>query len=409
MKKRIMLAGAAGISLAIIFTASNNMYVNANKSEVLNSHGNIIMENTDADDVEIYSSDAVNLGKELDWLFAELPNNVQGEINNFAAEEESSESGAKRRDDIESKGVIDYGDSMIVIDSSDFTYLADEIDDLELSYKSNTFQALNEIGTYFNANGAYTHNEEEGTLTEEYSGNLSFDNLFEGILNSQSVEHLATQQARDDEKNLLYYASAVAAEGRDLTNTTKNSSSWPVYIRPITDKNLTAGTAAWVDGNLIIGNGADNKSFYNRGYNQGYVDGFAKSVNSARIAYTYHQHTGSPVSGGGCYGLGVAEYETCFHYFSSGTVKSVAEAPGAGMLNFTVECTHGAGTICGQVFKHTFNVVGDGAYGQGGAQTHCANYGMNAYTHSVETGSYQYELNCGMNEKTIISATIVFP
>lgn len=412
MNKKIMLTGAAGISMAIAFMASDHIYVKANAAEILKSRGNVIVENAGTDSVVLYSSDIEYLQEELDGLFAELPDNGGNENTNHIAEGEYAESDMQRRYDIGSRGIIDYENSKIVIDSSDLTYLADEIDGLELSYKTNTLHALNEIGTYFKPDGTATYNREEGTFTSENAGDLSFGNLFEGILNSQSVEHLGKQQARDNEGNLLYYASDEAAEGRDLTDTTKDpgdSGSRPVYIRPITVENLTAGTAAWVDGNLIIGNGSDNNVYYNRGYNQGYVDGFAQSINSAKIEYTYHQHEGDSVNGGGCYGNRVEDYDTCSHSFGSGVITDIHSAAGDGMMTFIVECTHNAGTICGKEYKHTLAVVGNGAYGQGGAQTHCANYGVNTYTHSAATGRYHYEMNCGMTEKTIISATIIFP
>lgn len=173
--------------------------------------------------------------------------------------------GTGRKDYIKSKGVIDYANGTVVIDSSDLIYLADEIDDLESEYKKKTVAALNSIGTYFQIDGSVTYKKEEETLPAEFATNLSFQNIYEGLIQSQSVQHLESQQAKDDTGALLYYESEEAQKNYDLHSTTTTPNDYPVLIHPATPESLTAGTAAWVDGTLIIGNGVDNNAFYESG------------------------------------------------------------------------------------------------------------------------------------------------
>lgn len=195
--------------------------------------------------------------------------------------------GSDRKDFIRSKGIIDYGNGTVVIDSADLTYLANEIDDLEYEYKTNTASALSMIGTYFKTDGSAVHNRTEETIDPENAASLSFDSLYEGILGSQSVAHLEGSQAEDADGELLYFETSEDAENRNLTRTTKEVNDFPVYIQRAEKGNLSAGTAAWVNGSLIVGNGADNEAFYAKGY----ADGVASIGDNVSVEYTYHQHT----------------------------------------------------------------------------------------------------------------------
>lgn len=167
-----------------------------------------------------------------------------------------------RRKRIASKGVFDYSSSTVVIDSSDLIYLADEIDELERAYKSSTVEALNRIGTFYvSTDGDISHECDDNNVSPDMAAELSFSDLHHGIIKSQSVDHLDNVQAEDADGNLLYYADQNADEGKDLASTTTNANDYPVFIRPAAANNLTAGSAAWVDGDLIIGNGGDNTAY----------------------------------------------------------------------------------------------------------------------------------------------------
>ena len=184
--------------------------------EDINSKGNIVLEDTSGD-VAFYAADAGYLQNELDNLYQELP-----EISY------SQYYGTTRKSGLNSKGIIDYANGTVVIDSSDFAYLADEIDSLEAEYKKNTIDALNSMGTFFFEDGSINHEGDESF--SEAASELSFEKIYEGIKQSQSVDHLAEQDI----------AGAI-------------------------EDNLSKGTAAWVNGELVIGTGADNDAYYQKG------------------------------------------------------------------------------------------------------------------------------------------------
>lgn len=160
--------------------------------------------------------------------------------------------GTGRKENIHSKGVVNYDDGAVVMDSSDFIRLAEQLDGLDAAYRSSTvnaMDALKRMGTYFMADGSVTHEQEEADSVENPL-ELPYHKICEGILQSQSVSHLADKEI----------GAAAAA-------------------------NLSRGTAAWVDGTLVIGNGADNDACYNNGYasgeESGYQTGYAAGVREA--------------------------------------------------------------------------------------------------------------------------------
>lgn len=203
-----------------------------------------------------------------------------------------------RRSKIKSKGKIDFGEGKIVVDSADLIYLADEMDSLETTYKATTVDALNSIGTYFRSDGTITYEAGKNEAdTEEEKAALSFANIKNGIVMSQSVASLSGIQAVDKSGNKLFYLNQSSATNKSLLQTTINNTGYPVVYQPITADNLTAGTAAWVNGKLIKGNGKDNES----SYVQGFLDGQANAMGNLNISYTYHYHSGDATNGGGCY------------------------------------------------------------------------------------------------------------
>ena len=155
--------------------------------------------------------------------------------------------------------------------------LSDRLEELERSYKTAIMEALNRIGTFYaSVDGTITHSAANNAVSPDGAAALSIGSLYQGILQSQSVAHLA-----------------------DIT--------------AAVDNNLSLGTAAWVNGSLIIGNGTDNKDFYDRGYTDGYeqgdTDGYRRgysegksdAVEGAEVEYILHEHTGNSTGGGGCY------------------------------------------------------------------------------------------------------------
>lgn len=203
-----------------------------------------------------------------------------------------------RRANIKSTGNLNYEDGKVYFTASDLNYLADEIDNLECTYKIAVVDALNSIGTYFKRDGSTAFDDSQNeTDTAEEKVALSFGKITEGIRNSQSIECLTMIQAIDKEGNLLFYTDEIAQTERDYQSITTIDTGLPVYYKAATTENLSAGTAAWVNGTLLQGNGADNSACYS----QGWIDGQANITDNLNITYTYHYHEGDSINGGGCY------------------------------------------------------------------------------------------------------------
>ena len=295
-----------------------------------------------------------------------------------------------RREHIKSKGKLDFENGSVVIDSADLLYLADQVDELESTYKITVIDALNEIGTYFKNDGStsvdVTVNEVD---TEEEKKNLSFGNIKEGILQSQSVSSLLQTQAVDKEGNALFYVNQEAADNQNLLKTTIENTGFPVFYRPITAENLTAGTAAWVNGRLIIGNGGDNAS----GSAQGFVDGQANAVENLNVTYTYHYHEGDNVNGGGCYAQ-VTNQTVC------GGIYFNREYYRGGTCSKWCSSFYEKEYVCGGCGAVTGTLCG------GGGNSCGRTTGQIGGNHMVTTTSWQPA--CGYTQGQILTATIVY-
>lgn len=340
-RKRIFMIFAAA---AIVGVGMASSVIPAFAESRIMSKGNLALEE---EELNLCSADFDILFSEVDALYAEVP--VLSDVSFY---------GTPRKTKLLSRGNLDYADGTIQIHSADFAYLADEIDILEAAYKTNIVIALNNIGTYFLEDGSITYDKDVIASSLQTAARFSFERLYEGIVKSQSVAHLEGEQ--------IYAAIA---------------------------DNLSSGSAAWVNGNLIIGNGADNDAYYNRGY----MDGYQEVMNGVNIEYEYHVHTGSESECGGCYQEGYHVHSGC--------------------------PSHEAGT--GQYIQCSFN-NGD----NNGGEPECPKHGRE-YLYPIDNGHTEYMVcgftqeimeivydcgffdncwrrNCGMNEDTIISAVICF-
>ena len=157
--------------------------------------------------------------------------------------------------------------------------------------------------------------------------------------------------------------------------------------------NLSQGVTSWVNGRIITGTGADNTTYYNKGY----TDGVNAAMNGAGISYTYHSHIGN-TSGGGCYSSPIYHIHNSSCYT---TVTNRCNCRGYGQGNFLgnhatdgypiyacTNCPHQSTDHSG-----TCNVS---------SQSQVINCGK------TETTIEFYDLGCGKTESTIESATIVF-
>lgn len=297
-----------------------------------------------------------------------LLENQISELNDSIQEEGIVEN-SKLRSRIQSKGKIKFENSKVFFTSDDLLYLADEIDKLESNYKISLIDALNLIGTYFKKDGTITYDNEENEVnTEDLKTAVSLGSIRQGIISSQSVEFIKDLQATDKDEKLLFYQSEEAKDNKDDLNITTIDTGFPLYYEEAAANNLSAGSAAWVNGVLIKGNGEDNRISWQNGYNEGYSKGVADSLSKVEVVYTYHKHTGN------CYGpvQGVRPIRCgCTQYVFTDSL------PGYQGIASCANCKH----------NHP-------------GETCSGTKGYESYTY---TG-----LVCGKTEQTIESATIVY-
>lgn len=180
-----------------------------------------------------------------------------------------------------------------VIAAADMEYLADEIDNLENTYKCKTLEGLNGINTYFKADGSVTHNAAESAITTSTANLLTFEQLNNAIKSSQASANAPVASE-------IVSGKSVWANGNNITGTMPNNgatgksnlTAGSSYTIPsgfttggtvtaaslssqtqgtATAANLSQGVTAWVNGTKITGTGEDNNSYYNQGYEVGQV------------------------------------------------------------------------------------------------------------------------------------------
>ena len=279
----------------------------------------------------------------------------------------------RRRNEIQSKGNLKFENGEVYITVNDFIYLADEIDKLEGFFKCNLVDVLNQIGTFFKADGSITYDGSQNEVnSEELKTSLSFGSIKKGILESQSLESVKQLQATDKEGNLLYYKNESAFQNNEKLNFTTTDTGFPIFYDAAGAGNLSAGSAAWVNGVLMKGTGEDNKISWQNGYNEGYSQGVADSLGKAHIEYTYHKHSGNSSQVGGCYRKLTGNkpvYCGCSSY-------SYTELPGYEGHATCGNCYHNHSGTCNAVKSYT---------------------------------QYEYiGLICGKTEQTIEAATIIY-
>ena len=237
-------------------------------------------------------------------------------------------SGKEHCSQLASTGTIKDGTSgKVLFKSSDITTLAEGVNTANdritaeegqaKSFKDGISESLQHIGST-PSSGTYGYYSPSNLTGDSDLGN--FQNVING---SQAITGYPTgtkdadgnettlnnMQATDKDGNLLYYTddtkdltktttdTSKITLGTNTDGTTKTADDYKVYYKPASAANLTAGSAAWVDGSLIKGNGQDNTTLYNNGY----VAGMQHQTNGNIVYTLVHQHTGSSTSGGGCY------------------------------------------------------------------------------------------------------------
>lgn len=197
-----------------------------------------------------------------------------------------------RRANIKSSGNLDFENGTVYFTASDLTYLADEIDNLEDTYKQTSVEALNDVGTFFLSDGTIVNDRTQNEVdTDEKKSALSFGNILEGIKKSQSVDSLSQTQVTDKDGNLLFYETEEAQANKDIHSLTTTDTGFPAFYQPANANNLSAGTAAWVDGTLIKGNGSDNAAYYEQGISNAPAKVYKLSGTSATSVPNYQNLT----------------------------------------------------------------------------------------------------------------------
>lgn len=328
-----------------------------------------------------------------------------------------------RASNLKSKGIFDYENGTVVIDSSDLNYLADEIDLLEDTYKSKTTDSLNEIGMFFRADGTASHNEDESLINSANKNTslLTFAQINDAIRQSQSVENAPAAAEIINGKSA--YANGIKINGTMPDNGAiekSNLAAGDSYTIPAgyttggtvtaaslesqtpataVAENLSKGVTAWINGVKITGTGGDNNSYYN----QGYAAGISDVITNGRVSYTYHTHTGSPASGSGCYTEPIFHnhddsgcsytMEPCQLYINFSVIsqrQDYTDTEGQPVYWYVVECNR-----CGHL-EYSGKSPGHYYY----------NYTCGHTEDTVES----YSIGCGKVEGvTIESASIVFP
>ena len=185
-----------------------------------------------------------------------------------------------------------------------------------------------------------------------------------GILQSQSVEHLAAV--------------------------------------PVTEDSITAGAAAWVNGRCIIGNGADNERAYQRGIN----DGRAENRQDVDIRYTYHKHTGNsgknPIPDGDIY-YSLKNPGGC--YVASGhnhDYGGCIMCPGIAVLNDSSVHTRDDGLTYGAYYC---NVCESAQYAHSGTDDDLPGY--LPCIKCISTTTNTWRINCGKKAGQIETAEVI--
>lgn len=208
----------------------------------------------------------------------------------IAMAEEATTSNATR-DSLQSYGSVVYTDGMdnsVEIHSDDLYLLADRLDSFKISL-ADQLAAINTYLSYGNKGISLVSDSTINVVHTDPSADtvdpllLDFSTLLEGVAASQSIPTDVTEYGYP-EGTLLYKTTSGS-----LTTNGAEKNVEQIGICAATADNLSAGTSAWVNGQLIIGNGADNHTYYNLGYTDGYKD---HVPDNAHIEYYYHEHTG---------------------------------------------------------------------------------------------------------------------
>ena len=123
-------------------------------------------------------------------------------------------------------------DPAIVIDSADLVTLANATNELNTQFTDSLAAAVNNIGSV--------------PKTDRVAAGAQFSDILSAITNSQAI---------DSSESVYVLPNGTVTDDSTAEDVVEKQ------ITGATEANLTAGTAAWVDGQYIVGTGSDNNSY----------------------------------------------------------------------------------------------------------------------------------------------------
>ena len=288
-----------------------------------------------------------------------------------------------------SYGQVNYtdGTSNVIVDAADIA----TIDEMVGNGKKNIKNAIKSVDV----------DDRLGTSSWDESTYPDFESMANMIVASQSLSETQTgTQAVNNKGEALYYKDQTANDTKDLTQTCTDNTGYPVYYQPATAANLTAGSAAFIDGQLILGTGADNDTYFDLGY----TDGMAYVTGNSKIIYTYHKHSDSDGNEqksdyrsnvlGGCFTTENIIYAnttgSCGGWIGYSHTSQIYDDENGKWVNWDFyKCTG-----CGKIYAQD-NIP---------ASSICSEL----VNKKVDSGKRYYTLGCGKTETAIESATIIF-
>lgn len=218
---------------------------------------------------------------------------ILGMLSSVCMVATASGSTAATKSSLRSRGAIRYqeGGQSVVIDSADLYTLADRLD----VFKVRVAEQLGVMGTYLSKDGNGTPLlSEDGVYAvhqKPASGeadplSLSFETLLEGIAVSQTISANPSDYGMG--ANIKLYKDA---SGKLCTDAQEGAEE--ICIQAATAENLSAGTAAWVNGKLILGTGGDNKAYHDLGRQEGSGGQGPENVGDVNKARVINMNNGS--------------------------------------------------------------------------------------------------------------------
>lgn len=178
----------------------------------------------------------------------------------------AAEKGGATADGLKSHGTIIYegAEEEVEINSADLYMLAEQIDQIRI----NVAAQLGKLNTFFTTGkgAALKNGGRVGiTHTRPYGNDyvdpldIDFDTLVEGIAASQHISSDVEDYGYSAGTRLYQRTDGSLATDRGGENLPE------LFIKPAAPENLSAGTAAWVKGKLILGTGEDNQTYMKKG------------------------------------------------------------------------------------------------------------------------------------------------